>query len=95
MVLHVLPDASDDVLRRRIEASPRAWHWRLDHLTEYRQARGWLGQEADLVLDTAALTGAQAARESVSALPSLERAFPRQRCQRFLCGKAQRSADLK
>ena len=70
-VFHVLLDASDDVLRRRIEASPEARQWRLDHLAEYRQARGWLRREADLVLDTAALTAAQAAREIASALPSL------------------------
>jgi chloramphenicol 3-O-phosphotransferase len=70
-VFHVLLDASDDVLRRRIEASEEARQWRLDHLTEYRQARDWLRREADLVLDTAALTAAQAAREIAGALPSL------------------------
>ena len=43
----------------------------LDHLTGYRQARRWLRREADPVLDTAALTAAQAAREIASALPSL------------------------
>jgi len=40
-------------------------------LTEYRQARGWLRREADLVLDTTLLTADQAAREIASALPSL------------------------
>ena len=70
-VFHILLDASDDILRRRIEASQEARQWRLDHLTEYRQARGWLRLEADLVLDTTALTVAQAAREIASALPSL------------------------
>lgn len=72
-VFHVLLDASDDVLRRRIEASEEARQWRLDHLAEYRQARGWLRGEADLVLDTAAVTPAQAAHEIVGALPSLAR----------------------
>jgi chloramphenicol 3-O-phosphotransferase len=70
-VFHVLLDASEDVLRRRIEASPEARQWRLDHLTEYREARGWLRRDADLVLDTATLTAAQAAGEIASALPSL------------------------
>ena len=70
-VFHVLLDASDDVLRRRIEASPEARQWRLEHLAAYRQARGWLRREADLVLDTAAITAAQAAREIASALPSV------------------------
>ena len=39
-VFHVLLDATDDVLRRRIEASDEARQWRLDHLADYRQARG-------------------------------------------------------
>jgi hypothetical protein len=70
-VFHVLLDADDDVLRRRIGASPEARQWRLDHLATYRRARPWLRREADLVLDTAALTAAQAAREIASALPGL------------------------
>jgi hypothetical protein len=47
----------------------------LDHLTEYRQARSWLRHEADPLLDTAALTAAQAAREIASALPSLAKGY--------------------
>lgn len=70
-VFHVLLDASEDALRRRIEASEEAWPWRLDHLAEYHQARAWLRHGADLVLDTATLTAAQAARQIASALPSL------------------------
>ena len=69
-VFHVVLDPSEEVLRRRIEASEEARQWRLDHLAEYQQARGWLRHEADLVLDTAALTPAQAAREIVSAVRS-------------------------
>jgi len=69
-VFHVLLDASEEVLRRRIEASEEARQWRLDHLAEYCRARPWLRQEADLVLDTTALTAAQAAGEIASALPS-------------------------
>ena len=72
-VFHVLLDASEEVLRRRIEASQEARQWRLDHLTEYRQAHGWLRRDADLVLDTTALTAAQAAGQIASALPRLAR----------------------
>ena len=68
-VFHVLLDADDEVLRRRIGASQEATQWRLDHLATYRRARAWLRCEADLVLDTGALTAAQAAREIASALP--------------------------
>src|SRR5215469_2150647 len=70
-VFHVLLDASEDILRRRIEASDEARQWRLDHLPEYGQARSWLRQEADLVLDTGPLTPAESARQIASALPSL------------------------
>jgi hypothetical protein len=68
---HVLLDAGEDVLRARIEASPEARQWRLDHLAPYRAARPWLRQEADLVVDTTPLTAAQAAGEIASALPCL------------------------
>jgi hypothetical protein len=68
-VFHILLDAIEDVLRRRIEASDEARQWRLDHLAEYGLARPWLRQEADLVLDTAALPAAQSARQIASALP--------------------------
>lgn len=70
-VFHVLLDVSEEALRRRIETSEEARQWRLDHLAAYHQARPWLCHEADLVLDTATLTAAQAARQIASALPSL------------------------
>jgi len=68
---HVLLDTDEDVLRARIGASLEARQWRLDHLAPYRAVRPWLRQEADLVVDTTALTAAQAASEIASALPSL------------------------
>ncbi len=77
-VFHVLLDADDDVLRRRIGASGEARQWRLDHLAAYREARPWLRREADLVLDTAVLTAAQAAREIACALPGPGQAGPGQ-----------------
>lgn len=71
LVFHVLLDTSDDVLRHRIEASTGAREWRLGHLASYRRARPWLRDEADLVLDTAALTAVQAARQITRALPGV------------------------
>jgi hypothetical protein len=68
-VFHILLDASEGVLRRRIEASDEGRQWRLGHLAECGLARPWLRQEADLVLDTAAPTAAQSARQIASALP--------------------------
>jgi hypothetical protein len=53
-VFHVLLDADPDVIRQRIEAdavTPQAKSWRLDHLTRYADARGWLARRADLVVD--------------------------------------------
>ena len=58
-VLHVLLDAVEEVVRRRIaadELEPSAKSWRLDHLPTYRSARPWLMSRADLVLDTTDLT---------------------------------------
>ena len=53
-VFHVLLDADQEVLRRRIQGSDEAQAWRLAHLAGYRAARPWLCQAADLVVDTAA-----------------------------------------
>jgi len=60
-------------LRRRIGASAEARQWQLAHLAQYGDARPWLRQEADLVVDTTDLTAAQAAGAIASALPSLAR----------------------
>ena len=60
-VFHVVIHAWEHILRRRIEASDEARQWRLDHLASYHRALPWLREEADLVLDTAALTTVQAA----------------------------------
>ena len=70
-VFHVVLDASEDVLRRRIEASDEAREWRLDHLAGYLLALPWLRRDADLLLDTAALRPAQAAAEIARAVASL------------------------
>jgi chloramphenicol 3-O-phosphotransferase len=68
-VFHVLLDCSEDVLRRRIENSDEARQWRLNHLADYRRARGWLIEAADLVVDTAALSPAQVAETIRASLP--------------------------
>ena len=68
-VFHVLLDADEEVLRRRILSSAEAQAWRLDHLAGYRAARPWLTEEADLVVDTAALAPDEVASRIAAALP--------------------------
>ena len=61
-VLHVLLEAEELVMRRRIEADlvdAAAKPWRLEHVLTYEDARPWLRRRADLVLDTTHLTPAQ------------------------------------
>jgi len=60
---------------QRPPATPPVAGGGLDHQAEYRQARSRLRHEADPVLDTAALTAAQAAHEIASALPSLANGY--------------------
>ena len=63
-VVHVLLDVQQDELRRRIvddAAEVGAREWRLDRMAASSQARSWLVPLADLVVDTTALTVAQAA----------------------------------
>jgi hypothetical protein len=67
-VFHVVVDADEAVLRGRIEVSDEARAWRLAHLADYRTARPWLLQSADLVVDTTVLTPAQAAGQIAAAL---------------------------
>lgn len=64
-VLHVVLDCEEAELRRRIEndeVESQALEWRLDHLARFRDARPWLTQSADLVLDTTDLTPEAAAQ---------------------------------
>jgi hypothetical protein len=53
-VFHVLLDADETLLRQRILASDEALDWRLAHLAVYRDARPWMLDAADLVVDTGA-----------------------------------------
>jgi AAA domain len=59
---HVVLDPSESALRARIEASEEAQEWRLDHIAEYIDARGWLLPAADLVIDTSDLLPEETAR---------------------------------
>jgi hypothetical protein len=70
-VFHVVLDASDTVLRSRIELTQDGQEWRLAHLGDYGQARGWMTAGADFVVDTAASTPAQIARKIFAALPDM------------------------
>jgi hypothetical protein len=68
-VFHVLLDADQQVLRRRIQGSDEAQAWRLAHLAGYLAARPWLVEAADLVVDTAAAAPDEVAGQVASALP--------------------------
>jgi len=64
-VFHVLLHADPAVLAARIrtdQADPGACQWRLDHLEQFAAARPWLEAAADLVVDSTALSVAEAAR---------------------------------
>lgn len=63
-VLHVLLDADEPALRARIEGDEQlavARQGRLDHLPRYAEARRWMSQRADLVIDTTDMTPERAA----------------------------------
>jgi gluconate kinase len=68
---HVVLDAADAVLRNRIETSDEAREWRLTHLDEYQDARSWMTEAADCVVDTAASTPPQIARRIFGSLPEM------------------------
>lgn len=70
-VFHVVLDAAPEVIRTRIDADPEGADistWRHDHVDAYVSARPWLRRECDLVVDTSALSAAQAAQAVVFAL---------------------------
>ncbi|HEX3493536.1 MAG TPA: AAA family ATPase [Streptosporangiaceae bacterium] len=71
-VFQVLLDADEAVLRSRIGGGDEAMAWRLDHLDEYKVARPWMVEMADLVVDTVASTPPQIARRILAGLPDLK-----------------------
>lgn len=70
-MFHVVLDADEQILRRRIQGSGEAQAWRLAHLADYQAALSWMMPAADLVVDTGCQTPAQAARQIADALPEL------------------------
>jgi shikimate kinase len=63
-VFHVLLEADEPIMRNRIEADEElavARQGRLDHLPAFAEARSWLAQRADLVVETTRLTPQQVA----------------------------------
>lgn len=70
-VFHVVLDATEEVLRQRIQGSDEAQPWRLAHLDGYLIAREWMLAEADLVIDTGVITPRQAARRIADVLTGL------------------------
>lgn len=70
-VLHVVLDCDEAELRHRIEndeVESQALEWRLDHLAKFEDARPWLAESADLVLDTTDITPESAAEAIVGAV---------------------------
>lgn len=64
-VRHVLLHSDDDELVRRIESDQiesGAREWRLDHIQRYRDALGWLRDDAE-VIDTTQLSPSEAAEK--------------------------------
>jgi chloramphenicol 3-O-phosphotransferase len=68
-VFHVLLDADETVLRQRVLGSDEAARWRLAHLTMYRDARPWMRDAADLVVDTGSSSPGEVARTIAKSLP--------------------------
>lgn len=68
-VFHVVLDADKEVLRQRILGSDEARDWRLAHLASYQEARPWMVDVADLVVDTGAQNPAEVACQIADALP--------------------------
>lgn len=63
-VLHVVLDADRETLVRRIRGDEHevgAKQWRLEHVDTYLAARKWMTDDADLVVDVAAMTAEAAA----------------------------------
>lgn len=73
IVFHVVLDADADVLRSRIHQSSEAREWRLAHLDRYITARRWMLTKADLVVDTSAVSAAEAATSIAELVAANER----------------------
>ncbi len=63
-IFHVLLHVDSEVLAERIKADEvdhKVCQWRLDHISDYEQARPWMASAADLVIDTTNLPAVDAA----------------------------------
>ena len=75
-VFHVVLDCDEQTLRRRIEDDEievEAREWRLDHIARFGEARPWLTQSADLLVDTTNLAADEVARIVVEAASEARR----------------------
>lgn len=75
-LVHVLLDADVETIRRRIvgdQVERDAEQWRLDHLPTFADARPWMTQAADLVVDTTARSTGEVVSDilAISAVASL------------------------
>jgi chloramphenicol 3-O-phosphotransferase len=92
-VLQVLLDATDDELRQRILSdttlpadngvAERTTKWRLAKLDEYGVARPWLRDEADVVVDTGAVSVPHVTTSVLDAMPELRRSGQAGRAARY------------
>lgn len=79
--LRVVLDADPDAIHARIDADPDGVDirkWRHDHVQTYVDARGWLRDASDLMIDTTLLSVA----EMVSAIAASVPRAPSQRVER-------------
>jgi hypothetical protein len=85
-VMQVLLDATDEELRRRIDAddalpadddvAARTTRWRRDKLSAYGAARPWLRDQVDLVIDTDAMPVTRVADAVEAALRTVSPSAP-------------------
>ena len=69
--LHVVLDCEETELVRRIDTDtvePQARQWRLDHIETYQQAKSWLVEAADIVIDTTERKPTDVSQEILAAL---------------------------
>ena len=67
-IFHILLDCDENELRRRItadEVESQALEWRLDHIAKFHEARSWIADAADLVVDTTDV-GPEAAADRIA-----------------------------
>ncbi|MGD5408158.1 hypothetical protein QUS89_22970, partial [Xanthomonas citri pv. citri] len=71
-LVHVVLDVAPDVLRSRIAGSGESLTWRGEHVAAYVEARAWLTDSADLLVDTTAAPPVEVALTVARCLDLLE-----------------------